>query len=103
MAVCTTRRRAVVASSPADCAVYLTRDTPRAVLPQFPHTAYVVAGTQADHAAKNSVHVIKVSAMRRTLHDSGECVDQRCMHRLVLVWGRVPARAACVRVVVTER
>ena len=37
----------------------------------MPHTAYVVAGTQADTAKNNEVLVIKASSMHRTQHDDG--------------------------------
>jgi len=42
--------------------------------PQYPHKALIVAGTQADSASKNQLHVIKVTDMRKTLNDSGTCV-----------------------------
>lgn len=37
----------------------------------MPHTAFLVAGTQADTAKNNEVLVIKASSMHRTQHDDG--------------------------------
>ena len=37
----------------------------------FPHTAYLVAGTQADVAKNNEVLVMKASSMHRTSRDDG--------------------------------
>ena len=39
----------------------------------FPHTAYLVAGTQADIAKNNEVLVLKASSMYRTSKDDGTC------------------------------
>ena len=38
----------------------------------FPHTAYFVAGTQADQPKNNEVLVMKASSMHRTNKDGGE-------------------------------
>lgn len=38
----------------------------------YPHTAYLVAGTQADTARNNEVMVMKASSMHRTQGDDGE-------------------------------
>ena len=42
---------------------------------RFPHTAYWVAGTQADVAKNNEVMVMKASSMHKTIKDGGECRD----------------------------
>ncbi|KAL7408958.1 WD40-repeat-containing domain protein [Mrakia frigida] len=39
---------------------------------KFPHTAYVVTGTQADNSANNEVLVMKMGGMHRTQHDDDE-------------------------------
>lgn len=39
----------------------------------FPHTAYFVAGTQADVAKNNELSVMKASSMHRTQKDGSEC------------------------------
>lgn len=44
----------------------------------FPHTAFVVTGTQADVAKNNEVMVLKASAMHRTSKDDGTFV---CVQR----------------------
>lgn len=36
---------------------------------KYPHTAYIVSGTQADHASKNKVMLLKLSDLHRTKHD----------------------------------
>lgn len=40
---------------------------------RYPHTAYLVAGTQADVAKNNEVMVMKASGMHKTQRDDGEC------------------------------
>ena len=48
----------------------------------MPHTAYLVAGTQADTAKNNEILVTKASAMHRTSRDDGTYVRarrQRCL------------------------
>lgn len=40
---------------------------------KFPHTAYLVAGTQADVAKNNELMVMKASGMHKTNKDGGEC------------------------------
>lgn len=39
---------------------------------QFPHTAYFVAGTQADTARNNELMVMKASSMHKTIKDGSE-------------------------------
>ncbi|KAF8822157.1 WD domain, G-beta repeat-containing protein [Cardiosporidium cionae] len=42
----------------------------------YPHTAYIVAGTQADTSERNSVFVMKWSALHKTNRDSTEESDE---------------------------
>ena len=44
-----------------------------ASLPQFPLTAYMVAGTQAARKDDNKLVVMKVSDLHRTKYADGEC------------------------------
>ncbi len=46
---------------------------------KFPHTAFIVAGTQADKPANNRICVMKASELSRTQFDDGECVCQHCV------------------------
>ena len=43
----------------------------------FPHSAYFVAGTQADVAKNNEVMVMKASSMHRTSRDDGKFLSQQ--------------------------
>ncbi|KAL9934066.1 hypothetical protein V8E36_007148 [Tilletia maclaganii] len=43
---------------------------------KFPHTAYFVAGTQADVASKNEIMVMKASSMYRTQKDGADSDDE---------------------------
>ncbi|KAK0557295.1 Ribosome assembly protein rrb1 [Tilletia horrida] len=43
---------------------------------RFPHTAYFVAGTQADMASKNEIMVMKASSMFRTQKDGADSEDE---------------------------
>lgn len=45
---------------------------------RYPHTAYLVAGTQADVAKNNEVMVMKASGMHKTQRDDGECRSVLC-------------------------
>lgn len=47
---------------------------------KYPATAYIVAGTQADHSSKNEVLVMKMSQLHRTQKDGGK--NGRCRQLL---------------------
>lgn len=38
----------------------------------FPHTSYMVAGTQADTASRNEIYVMKASQLHKTQNDDGK-------------------------------
>jgi len=42
---------------------------------QYPHTAYLVAGTQADSPTNNFIYVMKVTDLHRTKHDDPDNSD----------------------------
>ncbi|KAJ1544544.1 ribosome biosynthesis protein rrb1 [Nowakowskiella sp. JEL0078] len=42
----------------------------------FPHTAYVVAGSQAERPKDNRMYVMKMSQLHKTKHDNGDDEDE---------------------------
>lgn len=39
---------------------------------QFPHTAFIAAGTTADQAVNNRLQIMKIEGLTKTEHDDGE-------------------------------
>ena len=45
----------------------------------YPHTSYMVAGTQADTASRNEIIVMKASSLHKTQNDDGKSFLKNCV------------------------
>lgn len=59
----------------------------------FPHTAFLVAGTQAPAGQPNSLEIMKLSGLSQGDHGRTVCVGASCLHKLLEAVGlTAPAR-----------